>query len=168
MDLEIIGKQMLEALAIRGQLAAMQTNLTALQGEATKASGDIQKSQEAKASTIEAREQAMNAWDEAIIDAEDAQEQIIKVIAERKSAELVVGQAEEEVDKYSDAILSQLDEVTQQFQDGKLAIEAEMDKILKKLEVLKKDLETRQAELKAVGVELNLIGTAPRPKVTTL
>jgi len=168
MDLEIIGKKMLEALAIRGKIASMQTELLDLQGEIAKADGEIRESQEAKAVNLEALEQARIAWDGALADAEDAQQQVKTAIARRKSAELLVERAEEEVGKYGDAVFEHLAEVTQKVQGDKQAIEAEMVVALKELEGLKKDLEERQAELKASGVELNLVGTAPRPKVTTL
>lgn len=168
MDLETIGKKMLEALAVQGQIASTQTKVTGLQGEVAKATDDIRKSQATKALNLDAREQAGSVLANAVSDVEIAEQQVAQAKAGLKSAKLVVGRAEEEVDKYSDVVLGQLDEVTQQFQEDKRTLEAEVGAVQKELEVLKKDLEARQAELKTSGVELNLGGTAPRPKTTTL
>lgn len=168
MDLETTGKKMLEALAVKGQISAMQTQLTDLKGGIADANSAVLKAQETKALNVANRGNAEGVLNDATDNVETIEGQIAQDKANLKAAKLVVGQAEEEVGKYSDDVLSQLDEVTQQFQEAKQTIEAERDKVLKELGVLKEDLEARQEELKALGVELNLVGTAPRPKVTTL
>lgn len=168
MDLETMGKKLLEALALQGQIASTQTQLLGLQGEIAKAENDIKQSEKAKVSSLEARETAKDALDSAVDKAETAKQQVAQAKAALKSAELVVGQAEEELARYGDTTLGQLDKATQQFQLAKRAIEATRDDALQGLENIKEDLESRRAELKAEGIELNLGMAAPPPRITAL
>ncbi len=168
MDLETMGKKLLEALALQGQIASTQTQLLGLQGEIAKAENDIKQSENDKALTLVARGRARDALDGAVGEAEAAKQQAVQATANLKSAKLIVGQAEEELARYSDITLSQLGKTTQQFQLAKQTIEAAKNDVLQELENIKEDLESRRAELKAEGIELNLGMAAPQPKTTIL
>ena len=167
MDLEIVGKQMLETLAVQGQVAGLVTKLEGLRGEITGAEVDIQKAESAKASSLVARKQAEEKLDKAISEAESVEQLVVQAKAKLKSAEMSIVKAEEESTKYSDEVLDQLDDAIGQCKEVKTAIEAKRDEGVKELELARKDLESRQAELKAQGIELN-IGSARQPITTVL
>jgi len=168
MDLETKGKKYFEALALQGEIATTQTQLLGLQGEIAKADSDIKRSQDAKALSIVARKKAEDGLGDAVDKANIAKQQVAQAKAALKSAELVVEQAERQQRWYSDAFLGQLDKDTQQFELAKQVIEATRDDVLQGLENTRKDLESRRAELKAVGIELNFLTAAPQPKTTIL
>jgi len=167
MDLELVGKKLLEALAVQGQVASMQRGLVELQQKVTAIDGDIQRSQEVRALNSKAREQAEVALNEAVANVETIKQQVAQVGARLKLASKGVTEAEGELAKYSDVVLGQLDEATQHLRATKQAVEAERDNAMKELGVTMRDLEDRQVELKTFGVELNL-SSSPRSKTTTL
>lgn len=168
MDLDIIGKQMLEALAVQGRIASLGTNLLDFERQIVKVQEDIKRSMDVYSLNVNAREQAEDELDKAINKAEVAEQWVTQAVAELKSANSIVKEAKEELDKYSDDILEGFGSVTLQLEEDKKVVEANRDETLKELDVARQDLENRQAELKVLGIELNLGGASPRPKTTIL
>jgi len=167
MDLELVGKKLLEALAVQGRVASMQTKLLDLQQKVTAVEGEIQESQEVKASNLRFRQRAEVALRVSVASVKVTKQQVVQAGTRLKLASKGVAEAEGELAKYSDVVLGQLDENTQHLLVTKQAIEAERDNATKELGVVREDLENRQAELKTLGVELNL-SSSPRPKTTYL
>ena len=167
MDLELIGKQMLEALAVQGQLAGLEAKLVELDGLLSKAAKDTEDSIKEKEHNVAAREQAEVQVRETARNVETAKSSVIAAQSHLKFAEKVFKEAGQEVAKYDNATLSQLDEVTKKFEEFKKKLEADKGDLLEELKETKKDLERRQAVLAEQGIELN-IGGKPQAKTTYL
>ena len=167
MDLEIIGKQMLEALAVQGQIAGLETKQEELKREVAEAEISIQKAEGIKASGLVSREEAEGKVNKAMNSVVTAKLQIKQAEANLNLAENLVEKAKEELGKYSDDVLNQFDDVICQRIEAKKAIEVDRDEVVKALEVARENLEARQEELKAQGIELN-IGMVRQPRVMVL
>ena len=167
MDLELIGKQMLEALAVQGQLAGLEAKLVELDGLLAKAAKDTEDSIKEKERNGAAREQAEVQVRETARSVETAKSSVIAAQSHLKFAEKVFKEAGQEAAKYDNAVLSQLDEVTKKFEEFKKKLKADKGDLLEELKETKKDLERRQAALAEQGIELN-IGGKPQTKTTYL
>ena len=168
MDLENIGKQMLEALAIQGQVTSMVAKLANLEVEVSGSEGEITRSIGQKASSITALSQAEEVLAEAVNATEVIQQEGMRINDRLRLSKVDIERANEEVDKYSDAVLRQLDVATQNLRETKRSIEANRDKVRKELDSAQKNLENRQAILRTQGVDLNISGTKPQPKSIVL
>jgi len=166
MDLEHIGKQMLEALAVRGQVASLETSLANIQGQIVKADTEIQRGKKEEVSNTLDREQVQKelVWVQvAVSKAEEA----VKAAGENlRLAKGAIAPAEEKVLKCRD-ISEQLELSILQIEEDKKTVEASRDEVSKELDAARKDLETRQAELHENGVDLN-IGPVRQPKTIVM
>ena len=166
MDLETIGKQILEALAVQGQIAGIKTKLAGIQTKIIVATNDICRAKDEEERQIKAHKQAEDFWVGTVRTADIAREAVIQAEAKYKLAELAIEPAEEEV-SMCDTRLNELFEIIPQLEEVKKAFEVDRDEILEELEEAGKNLEARQEELKVQGIEIN-IGSARPPKVMVL
>ena len=167
MDLETIGKQILEALAVQGQIAGLEAKLAGLNELGARATKDIEDSIEEKKRNVIARGEAEKHRGEMASNVEKAKSSVMAAQIHLKSAKSTFEETEQEVAKYSDTVLARLDEATKKFEAGKKALEADKVDLLEALKAAKKDLELRQAVLADQGIELN-IGGKPLAKTTYL
>ena len=167
MDLELIGKQILEALAVQGQIAGLETKLANLEGRIVEAGKKVRQTKVDSVLGVESRKQAEIAL-------EEAHNKVVLMESLLATAEKNLGVAEEAADKakvkagkYSEDVLKQLDWAVQQAEEAQKAIEVGRDDVLKEIGIARKGLEARQKALSIQGIELN-IGATKQPKVTTL
>lgn len=168
MDLELIGKQMLEALAAQGQVAAFETKIAELERQIAGAQVDIRRAESNKESQLEACSQAKDVLGKALGDAERAHEVSVAAKANLATTQGAVDEARKKVAKYDTAFLEQLNRVIGQCQEAKDDLEARKDEIAGELKAAQEDLKERQAKLASQGIELNLGGTRVQPKITVL
>jgi len=167
MDLETIGKKMLEVLALRGQLSGMEGELETVRERIYVADEAIKVAKLEKGNASSARKRTEIALKDAeagVVGAETelktAQDNLEKAIVLKESKEI-------DVDKYNDGVLSGLDGVIADKDSIKRDIETEYAIKAKKITEAKADVESRKAELRTEGVELD-VGGVRTPKVTYL
>ena len=156
MDIERIGKQMLEALAVQGQVSALESKVSNLSRQAADAAEDIQKSKDKKAACLQAREQAEGKLSEANLGVGAAQVVLRQAQSNLKSARESVQDAVLEVDKYGDVAMKKLDADTSSLEAVEAGIKASEVDAYYELTAARKDLDSRQAELKRQNIELNI------------
>lgn len=167
MDLETVGKQMLEALALQGQIAVLETKLAEFPERIARADEAVQDSEDEKTTLILAKVQAQEVLSKAYDGETEARESLARAKAYLKSTESVVREAEVEVTKYSDELFDHADAVISENEAVKVSIEEHRDAVAAEIDSARKDLEVRQAELKAQGVELTL-GQMRQPRTINL
>ena len=156
MDLELIGKQMLEALAVQGQIAPLVTKLQQLESELDNANANIEKAKETKASNVSYRKSAESKLSKAIQAVQIAEQGVVDAKVKVSEAKTEVDRTKMQLDKYNDAFLSQLDENIKHSEEARQPVEINIAKVLKELDSVKADLTSRQAILAEQGIELNI------------
>lgn len=167
MDLETIGKKMLETLAVKGQLAGKEAKLVEIKNQIAKAEEAIKVAKETKDKGIASRKVAEEYLAQTKKDKTEAEGLVEKAEEALRVAGDFVGRATLGVDKFNDEALAKLEVDIADKQAVKQAIEFTYEDELAEAAKLKKTLGDRQAELKAEGVEFDISG-AKIPKTTIL
>lgn len=167
MNLEDIGKQILEALAVHGLVVALEKRAADLDRQVLDATTSIQKSKDEKMTLLQFREQGEKKLIDAIKKADDIESVLSQTKISLKAAKLAIKKDEEELTKYGDSVIVLLDEAMEQLEEEGVAIKANRDDVIKELADAKHNLEIRQVELSNNGVALSL-GGKTQPKTTVL
>ena len=167
MDLETIGKKMIEALVVRGQIAKGEGELSDINIKRAIADSEIQSAVRDKDGIVLKKKQAKTELDK-------AEDNVALAQAELKTAETNLYNAtfkkdarKVAYDKYDDTILGGLDSVIAEKESKRNTIAVELNDKTSKLDEMKRDLKARQGELKIEGIELDTNPPRP-PKVTYL
>lgn len=168
MDLESIGKKMLEALAVQGQIAAAEAKLANLSEQLAKADGGISDLKNKRVNAAQDKGLAEDVLAKAINESEAARVRSIEAAKILKATKLAVASAEGKVAEYGEGVFASLDDSVKQLEESKQAIEMDKGATAEEVKVLMEDLVARQAELGAEGIVLNISQPASQPKTTYL
>lgn len=157
MDLELIGKKMLEALAIQGQLAGLEAKLTSLNAEVVEAGENIVRAANKKAATLESLSSVK-------VQLNTATGDLFAKRAEVETAQRIASTAEGKVraiqirldTEYTEDVIKQLDTNIHALVTAKEALQRQTSGAAQQVVAARQNFEARQAELKAEGVELNI------------
>ena len=168
MDLETIGKQMLEALALQGRVSALETEAASCANQISGAQGDIQGAEGRKINVIEAHRLAERQVEEKDAVVRDTKDKVAAAIAVHKRAEQDLAGAREVRNSYGPDFVKELDKSIEQLVEVKKGIEGKKGKVLAELDEAKKDLEARRGKLSAQGIDLNMATMGRQPRTTVL
>lgn len=157
MDLEIIGKKMLEALAIQGQLAGLETKHSSLNAEIVEVGENIMRAVNRKAATLNSLSAVKQQLSTTTAELHEKWAEVEAVRMEALAVEGSVKVIQVRLNtEYSEDAIKQLDTDIHTLIVAKEALQRQTLELASLVLNARRDFETRQAELKVEGVELNI------------
>lgn len=168
MDLEAIGKKILEALAVQGKMVALETEVVTFTDDLVNANQRIQGATNHKEEAKQSKSEAEIALQKIIVSEKEAVLALEYAERELMDAKGNVSKARREVQRFGETTFKQLDSVIQRCEQDKQIIEDAKIKVSDELDVARKDFESRQKEINELGYDLNVLKPASRSKTTVL
>ena len=168
MDLEAVGKKMIEALVAQGYLSGLEEKQSSINVDITKIAAQIETAKSKEARNIESRKQAGVELTKAEGAVNSAEANIKAAEASLKRAVDEVERSKKEVTKYNEDVQAELEKNTSLLVEAKKQLEADRDSTFVELTTAKEEAEAKLAELNAQGISLDIGRSARQPRTTIL
>lgn len=167
MDYKKVGEEMLEALAIQGQIAGLEEELAQKDNQLRGLKADVEAVEQNKSDGLESQTLAIDRRDNAERDLAYAKSALDLAEREFDKARLDLESASLKVGDYGEDFFANLDNQVVELEERCQGIESERDLVQSKLQTAQDELKLKEGKLAQKGIKLSL-GNTRKPKSIVL